>query len=154
MRRQDKEVTEPEKIAEIINKAEICHLGLVDGERAYVVPLNFGFDGRRLYLHSAREGKKIDLLKKNPNVCFEMVGQSDLAPGEQACGFTTYFSSVIGFGRARIIEDGPAKVQALDVIMAHHNGPQGGYKDKALAAMAVIVIDIEEMTGKVSRPKS
>ena len=70
MRRSDKEITERSEMDEILGRASICHLGLNDGGECYVVPVNYGYDGGCLYVHSAREGRKIDILRADKRVSF------------------------------------------------------------------------------------
>ena len=77
MRRKDREVTDKNQIEEILKQCKTCHVAMVDNEKPYVVPLSYGYqileDGTlELVFHSAKDGKKINILKKNPNVCFEI----------------------------------------------------------------------------------
>ena len=72
MRRKDKEITNFSELEEILNKAKICHLAFLDDHAPYIVPVHYGYKKNHLYIHAATEGKKIDLLRKNPNICFEV----------------------------------------------------------------------------------
>ena len=76
MRRKDREVIDFEEVTAVINACECCRLGFVDGNEAYIVPLNFGFEIKNekfiLYFHCAKEGRKIDLIPKQETVSFEM----------------------------------------------------------------------------------
>ena len=72
MRRSDKEINDPKTILRIIEEAEVCRIALSDGEKPYIVPMNFGYKDNSLYLHSASEGEKIDILKSNNNICFHV----------------------------------------------------------------------------------
>jgi hypothetical protein len=71
MRRKDKAVSDASGINAIIEISMVCRLGLVDGDKPYIVPLSFGYQDHTLYFHGALKGRKIDLLKENPNVCVE-----------------------------------------------------------------------------------
>ncbi|MBU3917342.1 pyridoxamine 5'-phosphate oxidase family protein, partial [bacterium] len=71
MRRKEKEITDKAIIDSIINDSKVCRLGLSDDNRPYVVPLCFGYENDTLYFHSAHKGMKLDILKKNKQVCFE-----------------------------------------------------------------------------------
>jgi len=71
MRRTDKEITERVLMSEIINKAQVCRLGLAMGNTPYVLPVSFGYDGQAIYFHTAPEGRKITFLAANPQVCVE-----------------------------------------------------------------------------------
>ena len=152
MIRKDKEITDPEEIADIMEQAEVCRVAMVDDGMPYLVPLCFGFSDNALYLHSAGKGKKIEILSKHDAVCFEMDVDTVVKPGETACKWGMGFRSVIGFGRAVFVEDLHAKRQALDIIMAHyasrHEFGKFTYSESALSATTVIRIDIESMSGK------
>lgn len=149
MRRQDKEITDPVQIAAIIQQAQVCHLGLVDGDRPYVVPVSFGYSDGCVYIHSASEGHKLDLLRRNPTVCVEFEVDVQLVQADKPCAWGLRYRSVIGWGIARLVEGPAAKARALNAIMAHYGG--GGdhvYPAAALAETAIIQVQIATMTGK------
>lgn len=153
MRRKDREITEPARIDEIIRSCDCCRLGLLDGESAYVVPLNFGYvatgDARAFYFHCAREGKKLDLLRQNPNVGFELDTHHALLPGEMACDYAFRFQSVIGKGVATLVEDRGEKKAALNAVMCHHSGRDGwAFTDAQADSVAVIRLNVTEMACK------
>lgn len=153
MRRKDREVTDPEKIREIIFHCHCCRLGLVDNGRAYIVPLNFGLTeeaGRyTFYFHGARSGRKIDLMKKDPRVGFEMDTNYKLNEDEAACEYSARFQSVIGSGRITFIEDIPEKRKALNVIMGHNTGKWNWeFPEKTVNATCVFRLDVEELSCK------
>ena len=150
MRRQEREIRDEAEIQEILEKGLVCRLGLYDGQYPYVVPLNYGYRNGCMYFHCAREGKKTDILKKNGRVCIEVDIDFRVVRGETPCRWTAKYRSVIGFGRARIIDDEREKKAGLDVIMAHYGGSGGGYDEKSLQRTAVIEVVLESMTGKQS----
>lgn len=150
MRRHEREIREETEIHEILEKSLVCRLGLYDGRYPYVVPLNYGYRDGRLYFHSAREGRKIDILKNNDRVCIEVDIDSRIVRGDAPCRWAAKYRSVIGFGRARIVDDEAEKKAALDVIMAHYGGQGGEYDEKSLQRTCVIEVVIENMTGKQS----
>jgi nitroimidazol reductase NimA-like FMN-containing flavoprotein (pyridoxamine 5'-phosphate oxidase superfamily) len=150
MRRHEREIREETEIHEILEKALVCRLGLNDGRYPYVVPMNYGYRNGCMYFHCAREGRKIDILKKNDRVCIEVDIDSRVVRGETPCRWTAKYRSVIGFGRARIIDDEREKKYGLDVIMAHYGGQGGEYDEKSLQRTCVIEVVIESMTGKQS----
>ena len=100
MRRKDKEIQARDEIVEIIEKATICRLGLCRDNIPYVVPLNYGYRDDCLYLHCAKEGKKMDMIRANPHVCFEIDTDLEVIRAEQPCDWGMKFASVIGFGTA------------------------------------------------------
>ena len=150
MRRQEREIRDEAEIQEILEKGFVCRLGLYDGQYPYVVPLNYGYRNGSMYFHCAREGKKTDILKKNGRVCIEVDIDFRVVRGETPCRWTAKYRSVIGFGRARIIDDEREKKAGLDVIMAHYGGQGGEYDEKSLQRTCVIEVVIENMTGKQS----
>lgn len=151
MRRKDKEITDPAAIEAIIRSARICRLAMCDGDRPYLVPLSYGYEDNTLYFHSATQGRKIDILQRNPEVCFEIEGESTVVPGESPCKWTITYRSVIGFGRVRWITEDSEKRRALDRIMARH-GAEGAreYDPPALKRTTVMAVEIQSMTGKQS----
>ena len=80
-----RKITGINEIEEIINKAGVCHLGLVDGDEPYVVPFSFGYERGALYFHGNMKGRKIELIRKNNRVCFEMETDVEVKEAEQAC---------------------------------------------------------------------
>ena len=71
MRRNDREIKDRKEIDGIIRRCRVCRLAMCDDGQPYIVPLNFGYDGRFLYFHAAPEGRKIDIIKRNNRVGFE-----------------------------------------------------------------------------------
>ncbi len=82
MRKANQEITDPEIIEEILGGAEICRIAMADGDVPYLLPFNYGYRDRCIYIHSAPSGKKIDLLKKNGSVCFEVEQMARIIPRE------------------------------------------------------------------------
>ncbi len=105
MRRHEQEIIDRTEIDEIIRQCPVCHLGLCDQGQPYVVPLSFGYDGKAVYFHSARLGRKLEILRHNNRVCVEFEIVQDLITGPTACNWSVHFKSVMGFGRAHILED-------------------------------------------------
>lgn len=152
MRREDKQIKDMEVIHTLLREAQVCRIGLCEDNIPYVVPMNFGFDGRYLYLHSATEGRKIDMMRKNDRVCFEIDSKHELVTGEEACNWSMKYYSVIGYGRAEFIEGLDDKKKALNTIMEKYSGRNDfNFPEAAVNKVAVIRIDIEELTGKKSR---
>lgn len=152
MTRREREVTDTNKILEILDKAKVLHLGLVDGDEAYVVPMNYGYtyedDKLTLYLHGARRGRKLDLIRQNPKVFFEM--DCDIVPfeGDVACKYGITYSSIMGKGLAEIVEDPEEKMKALSVLMKTQTGKDFEFNEKLVSVVAVIRIDVSEFTAK------
>ncbi len=150
MRRKKKEISDESGIIAIIEKANVCRLGMVDGNKPYVVPLCFGYNDKVLYFHGSLKGLKIDLIRKNPNVCFEFDLIAETIESENACDWSMKYQSVIGFGKAVFIESSDQKRKALSVIMSHYSDRPFQFPENMLKATAVIKVEIESMTGKHS----
>ncbi len=151
MRRQDKEITDSSLLSAILEEAFACRIGLADGDMPYVVPMNFVYSGGRLYLHSAGEGRKIEILKRNNRICFEAETGVALVRSEKACDFSARYLSVIGTGTASFVTDLPEKSRVIDRFMEKYAGPGAwSYPEAALRAVTVICVDIETLTGKAS----
>lgn len=151
MRRKDKEIQTREEIVEIIEKAPVCRLGLCQDNVPYVVPMNFGYRDGCLFLHCAKEGRKMDMIRANPRVCFEIDMDVEVVRAEQPCDWGMKFASVIGFGTASVLEDPEEKKGGLDAIMEHYSSkPQHPYPEFYLKHTAVIRVEVEELTGKRS----
>lgn len=148
MRRADREITDQAELQAMLAGQNVLHLGLWDGREPYVVPMNYGYDGEALYLHSALEGRKIEALRAYPRVCFTVTAEQTVVPAEVACGWSVKYRSVIGYGTARLLEGAEEKAAGLDVIMRQFTERKAEYRPEALAKTAVIRIEIEEMTGK------
>ena len=150
MRRTDREITNRKEIEQILRRSTVCRLALIDSGRPYIVPLCFGYDAGVLYFHSAPVGKKIDILKRNGNVCFECDEDTIAVPADTSCGWTMRYRSVIGYGIAGFVEDLPEKRSALDLIMRQYAEGTHEYSDEALRKTAVIRVEIRELSGKKS----
>jgi nitroimidazol reductase NimA-like FMN-containing flavoprotein (pyridoxamine 5'-phosphate oxidase superfamily) len=147
MRRSDKEITA------IMEKAAVCRIALADGDSPYVISVNFVYRDYHLYFHSAQEGRKIDVLRKNNQVCFEADTDIAIVRGDKPCLWGTKYRSVVGFGRAFFLEDAAAKKTALNRLMEKYAGqrlPAYDYNEDAFNKVLVIDIRIENMTGKKS----
>jgi nitroimidazol reductase NimA-like FMN-containing flavoprotein (pyridoxamine 5'-phosphate oxidase superfamily) len=150
MRRKEKEITDRAIIESIILRSSVCRLAFSEGDRPYIIPLCFGYKDNTLYFHCAREGKKLNILKKNNNVCFEFDIDHEIVEAEDACKWGMKFRSVIGFGKASFIDDLKSRRRALDIIMQHYSGRSFAYAEVAVRNIAVIRVRIESMTGKKS----
>ncbi len=151
MRRKDKEIKEKSLLESIMKKAAVCRLAMSENNIPYVVPLNFAYKDGYLYLHSAREGRKIEILKKNEQVCFEIDIEHELLRGENACDWTMKYYSVIGYGRACLVDDFAAKKEALEIIVQKYsNQTTASYREEAINNVIVIKVVIDNLTGKKS----
>ncbi len=153
MTRREKEILDREEILDILNRCSIVHLGLVDGDEPYVVPMNYGYtmddEGRlTLYLHGATQGRKLDLMRANPKVFLEM--ECDIQPfeGDVACRYGMAYKSLMGRGRAVILENPADKIEALTLFMKTQTGKDFTFDEKLVKVVSVIRIDVLEYTAK------
>ena len=150
MRRSDKQITELKEIESLLRNSEICHLSMVDDGKPYLVPMNFGYENGALYFHSAPEGRKIDILGKNPDVCFSVIARNILVKGEKACSWSAKFSSVTGTGRASIVDDRAGKEEGLSILMKQYSDEDYDFSGENLNGIVIIRVEVVEMTGKSS----
>jgi nitroimidazol reductase NimA-like FMN-containing flavoprotein (pyridoxamine 5'-phosphate oxidase superfamily) len=158
MRRKDREVVDPTEIARIMNNAQVGRLGLSMNDQPYVVPVNFAFDGDRIYIHCADTGMKLDFLRTNPRVCFEVDENLGIVPGPAPWLFGMGYRSVIAFGTARSLTDTEEKTKATRRITEKYAGKQmadmitpelaESYRSKQGSRLVIVEIKIESITGK------
>ena len=156
MRRKDREVTDQEEIRGILERAKILHMGLFDEEYPYVVPLHYGYEfeeGRlTLYMHSAKEGHKLDLIRMDPRVCVEIDCDEELVfGGDLACKYGSVFASVIGRGTAEIVENEEEKIKGLKLLMKHQTGRDFAFDGAMTAGVEVLRVSISEYSAKARR---
>jgi nitroimidazol reductase NimA-like FMN-containing flavoprotein (pyridoxamine 5'-phosphate oxidase superfamily) len=154
MRRKDREVTDIEEKLGILRRCKVLRLGLAEQNQPYIVPMNFGFDYRdgilTLYLHGAKEGKKVDILNRNRQVCFEVDGEHSLITGKDPGSYSFAYESIIGFGVGEILEKDDEKVYGLNALMKHQTGEdkEFTFSDEQLRAVNVFRIRVSSFTGK------
>ncbi len=150
MRRKEKEIEDKKEIEKILEESPVCRLAMVDGDKPYIVPMNFGYRDGILFFHSAKQGRKIDLIKKNPNVCFEVDQLIRFKKAKMACEWGLEYKSVIGSGRALLLDNIEEKIKGLHIIMSQYSQRTFEYPDEMLEKTLVIKIVIDRMTGKQS----
>ncbi|MBW2630261.1 MAG: pyridoxamine 5'-phosphate oxidase family protein [Deltaproteobacteria bacterium] len=150
MRRKDRETGNVKDIEEIIHRANICRLAMCEEGRPYIVPLCFGYEGRKLYFHSASQGRKLEILENNRNVCFEMDVGQELVSEEIPCKWGFRYRSVVGFGKASFIRDPESKREALRIIMGNYSEGVFDFTESEVSGITMIKVDVEDMKGKVS----
>ena len=153
MRRADRELTDVADIKRILAEAKVLHLGLVDDGRPYVVPLHYGYTLENgvltLYLHSAKEGRKLDVLQKNARVAFVLETDVSLVSGgDLPCKYGAAYASVMGEGRATILTDPVEKTDALTMLMKTQTGRNFYITEAMTDTVAVLRIDVEAFTAK------
>ncbi len=152
MNRAEKEITNPEEIKNIMRQAQICRMAMVAGDMPYVIPLNFVVEGECLYFHSATKGKKIEILSKNKNVCFEMDINARIIAGETHCAWGMKYASVIGYGRAFFVNEQVEKIKVLNLLMDKYAG-RGNYTypENIVRKTMIVGVKIDKLSGKKSQ---
>jgi nitroimidazol reductase NimA-like FMN-containing flavoprotein (pyridoxamine 5'-phosphate oxidase superfamily) len=154
MRRLERNIERMEDILSVLDHSKICHLAMVGKDNLpYVVPLNFGYIYKgsqlNLYMHCAKEGQKLDILRSNPSVCFEADSDGGLISGPQACNCSQKYESVIAFGQADIIENFDTKLKGLLSIMRHQTGKKDwDFDPQSISRVEVICVKVSSITGK------
>ena len=152
MTKRERQITDPKQIEAILDTAKVLHLGLPVDNEPYVVPLNYGYtmeDGKLvIYLHSGQRGKKLDMIRSNPRVFFEM--DCDRVPfeGVMPCQYGMVYSSIMGRGEAHIVEDVEEKKKAMTILMKTQTGKDFTFEDRLVSMVAVIRVDVAEYTAK------
>jgi len=144
-------ITKSTEIESIINKCEVCYVSMVDKDNMpYVVPFNFGYKDNYIYLHSAKEGKKLNILKNNANVCIAFSTDHKLAFQNEnvACSYGMKFRSVLIYGKAEFIEEYNEKVNVMNIIMSHYTSHEFTYSEPAVKNVETFKVAITEITGK------
>jgi uncharacterized protein len=150
LRRSDKELTDRKDIDDVLNRAGICHLALCKNSVPYVVPMNYGYEDGCLYFHSAVEGRKIDMLRSNNSVSFAMHVDERLATSNVACKWSTKYKSVVGEGKAFLVEKPKEKEKALAIIMRHYSNHEFTFDPLQVKKVVIIKVIIDSISGKQS----
>ena len=153
MRRKDREVTDINQIKKILDTCKTCHLAMVDNGHPYVVPLSYAYsisdETLTLFFHSAEEGRKINILRENNAVCFEMSNEGEsIFADKTPCNSGYHFSSVLGFGEAQFIDDIDEKRSALTLLMKHQANLNVDFTPDQVAGVCVFTVSSINFTGK------
>jgi nitroimidazol reductase NimA-like FMN-containing flavoprotein (pyridoxamine 5'-phosphate oxidase superfamily) len=154
MRRNEREISDFSEIESIISRADVCRIAFADGNIPYIVTMNFGYRSGvkpSIYFHCANEGRKLNMIRKNNYVCFEIDTDLELNKGIRACDWGMKYSSIVGYGNIIIITDEHRKKEGFDIIMKHYNGTGSfNYDSDILRRTTVLQLLITEMSGKKS----
>ncbi|MDY0282051.1 MAG: pyridoxamine 5'-phosphate oxidase family protein [Salinivirgaceae bacterium] len=156
MRRKDREVTDITDILRIVHEAKILHLALFDTGYPYIVPLHYGYevlDGKLVfYMHSAKEGYKLDLIKKDQRACVELECNVDLiSGGESPCRYGSAYASVIAKGIASIVDDEQEKIHGLGLLMENQTDRHFTIDGNMAKSVVVIKVVSDSFTAKAKQ---
>ena len=152
MTKREFKITDEAQIRGILDTAKVLRLGLAVDNEPHIIPLNYGYtmeEGKlTFYLHSAVKGSKLELMAKNPNVCFEL--DCDYRPfeGVLPCQYGLGYSAVSGRGRVTILEDVQEKMDAMSVLMKTQTGKDFTFTERLVSIVSVIRLDVSEYTAK------
>ncbi|WDA45209.1 pyridoxamine 5'-phosphate oxidase family protein [Fusobacterium nucleatum] len=152
MRKADREIKSRDEIIEIMKRCDVCRLAFNNGEYPYIIPLNFGLevDDKKiiLYFHSALEGTKVEIIKREMKATFEMDGKHELQYYEEKGYCTMSYESVIGKGEIKILPENE-KMEALKKLMAqYHKDKEAYFNPAAIPRTLVYSLEVEEITAK------
>ncbi len=150
MRRNEKEIKDKKEIEALIKRAIVCRLGLSENNVSYIVPMNYGYEDNRLYFHCTPEGKKVDIIRQNNKVCFELDLDHEAIKSETPCKWSMRYRSVIGFGEAFFLDELKEKIRAMDIILQHYSDDPYEFSEEQMKDITVIKVEINSMTGKKS----
>ena len=151
MRRQDREITDRKEIIGIMKSCDACHIAFHNDDFPYIIPLNFGmsYDGEtiKLYFHSAKEGTKLDLLRKNSKVAFAMDCNHNLVMRDNG-SCTMEYESVCGNGTLRLVEDEEKEFGLTAIMEQYHGEKECHFPEQVLKMTEVMELTVNEITGK------
>lgn len=148
MRRSEKAVTDRAEIDRYIVQAKVCRIGLADGGETYIVPMNFGYVDGSLFFHSAKAGRKVELIQRNGNASFEMDIDLGLVTDIDAYKCTNHFICVMGTGPIELVEDEAVRVKGLRALMDHYTSSSYRMSENCTDKTAVIRLRIETISCK------
>lgn len=135
-------------LEDILLDAQYLRLGLCSDNKPYIVPISFGYKNKSIYLHSSRKGTKINLIKQNENVCFEVDIFYEALPSDEPCSYYMKYQSVVGYGTATILEDENEIKDGLKIVIDRYHNKEYCIDDLNLKKVAVIRIDIDDLHGR------
>lgn len=153
MRRKDREIKNSDDINKILSEGKIIHIALNDDDFPYIVPLNYGYeyDGGKIsfYFHSAKQGRKLELINKNPKAAFEIECGGEIAlGGDTPCNYTTRYLSVAGKGTVFQMEDLSEKIKGMNLIMKNLTGREFSFTEEMLSNVSVFKLEAESFSAK------
>ena len=151
MRRDERKIANRSEIDEIIKKSDVCRIAFANENTPYVIPVSFGYDGKNIFIHTAKTGRKIDFIEKNNLVCFEFdVDVKTIEDKAIPCKWTSAYKSVIGYGKMIELTEFDDQENAINQIMLHYSGKEWKFDERMLKSVKLWKIEIDEISGKQS----
>jgi len=149
MRRKDREILDEQFIEKVLKDSIYGNLGLCDDGAPYVVPMNYVWSDNKIWLHCASEGRKLDIIRTNPKVCFQVSVETELVTSENPCSYGMFYSSVMIFGIASIIEEHEEKSKVLgEILQRYSNKIPHQFTQEETKRVTVISIKPDNITCK------
>lgn len=144
------DITDIKEMESVINKNNSCYIAMVDNNKPYLLGFNFAYKDGAIYIHTGRHGKKLDVLKKNNNVCVYFDSDQEIFARHEhvACSWRMRYKSVMIHGTAEILEDYDEKVEGLKIFMKHYSDRDFEFSTPSVNNVNIIKIHIYEMTGR------
>lgn len=152
MRRGEREIKDISKMKEILDKCDVCRIGMVIDEKPYVVPMSFGYqvvdDVFEFYFHGAKTGRKVEQLALGEETCLEFDTSTKIVEAKMPCGYSCLYESIIARGIPVFLE-GEDKKKGLNILMSQYSeGKDFEYPEKMLEAVAVYKVVVTTITAK------
>ncbi len=159
MRRKDRQITEREDMLLVLQKADACRIAFAVNNMPYIVCLNYGYEWEDefpvLYFHCAREGKKLDLMRENNYVCFQLDTDHELEYIQEKVYCTMHYASIVGMGYLELVEDEQERKRGMDLIMSHHDRPvPDEYPEASMNRTVMLRLKVTELTAKRKERKN
>ena len=152
MTKREYKITDPAEISRILDTAKVLRLGIAVDNEPHIIPLNYGYtmeNGElKLYMHSAVKGNKLELLRQNPNVCFQLDCDNIPFEGKVACQYGLSYCAVSGRGKAVIVDDVQEKMEGMRSLMKTQTGKDFEFNERLVSIVAVIRVDVSEYAAK------
>ena len=152
MRRAERQIPDEAGIRAILERCRVCRLALWDEEGPYIVPMSYGYrwdeGGLKLYFHCAGEGRKLDALRRDPRVAFEMDADYAVIGAKSACGYTCAYCSVTGAGVLRVVKSPQEACEGMSCLMRRQTGRDFSFTPAMLSGVCVLCLDVQNICGK------
>ena len=153
MRRKDRELTDKNEIIKVLHKADTCKIAFAVNNIPYIVCMNYGFEWidefPTFYFHCAHEGKKLEQMKENNYICFQLDTDHDLEYRQESTYCTMHYASIVGMGYLEIAETESERKKGLDLLMQHHDHPvPEKYPEGSMSRTTVLSLKVTEFTAK------
>jgi len=151
MRRNEKKIIARTEIDDIIKNSDVCRIAFANNNTPYVIPVSFGYDGKSIFVHTAKTGRKIEFIEKNNLVCIEFdIDVKTIEDKDVPCKWTSAYKSAIGYGKMIELTGYEEQENAINQIMLHYSGKEWKFDERMLQSVKLWKIEVDEISGKQS----